>query len=241
MRRASPGCTAAATRPSCGSRRRRTISARLNDILGQLESQIDSLKRQARQARRYKELSGEIRRLDAIVLYLRWMEAQAQVDAGEAELAAALEKVARATQAEAQGLRAEAEAAARIQPLREQEAAKGAVLHRFKVEHENLEREAQRTDERRRELEDRLAQLERDRAREEQLIVEAKETLARLEAETASLSSTEKLAGEFEQKALAAYDETEAALKTAESAPQRADRRRRGGAGAPPEPGGAAG
>jgi chromosome segregation protein len=191
--------------------------ARLNDLLGQLESQIDSLKRQARQARRYKELSGEIRRLDAVVLYLRWMEAQGQVDAGEAELAAALEKLGQATQAEAQALRAEAEAAASIQPLREQEAAKGAVLHRFKVEHENLEREAQRTDERRRELQDRLAQLERDRAREEQLIVEAKETLARLEAETASLASTEKLAAEFEQKALAAYDESEAALKTAET------------------------
>jgi chromosome segregation protein len=191
--------------------------ARLNDILGQLSSQIDSLKRQARQARRYKDLSGEIRRLEAIALYLHWMEAQGLVDAGEGELAAALEKVGRATQAEAQALRAEAEAAARIQPLREQEAAKGAVLHRFKVEHDNLEREAQRTEERRRELEDRLAQLERDRAREEQLIVEAKETLARLEAETASLASTEKLAGEFEQKALAAYDESEAALEAAEA------------------------
>jgi chromosome segregation protein len=191
--------------------------ARLNDILGQLESQIDSLKRQARQARRYKELSGEIRRLDAVVLYLRWMEAQGQADSEEAELAAALEKLGAATQAESKALRAEAETAAAIQPLREQEAAKGAVLHRFKVEHENLEREAQRTDERRRELEDRLAQLERDRAREEQLIAEAKETLARLEAETASLASTEKLAAEFEQKALAAYDESEASLKTAEA------------------------
>ena len=46
--------------------------ARLNDILGQLNSQIESLKRQARQARRYKELSTEIRKLDAVVLHLRW-------------------------------------------------------------------------------------------------------------------------------------------------------------------------
>ena len=191
--------------------------ARLNDILGQFESQIESLKRQARQARRYKELSGEIRRLDAVVLYLHWMDAQGQVDAGEGGLAVALERLGLATQAEAQALRREAEAAARIQPLREQEAAKGAVLHRFKVEYENLEREAERTDERRRELEGRLAQLERDRAREEQSIVEAKETLARLEAETASLASTEKLAAEFEQKALAAYDESETALRTAEA------------------------
>jgi chromosome segregation protein len=191
--------------------------ARLNDVLGQLESQIESLKRQARQARRYKELSGDIRKLDAVVLYLRWKEAQGQVDADEAELAAALEKLGRATQAEARAVAAEAEAAAAIQPLREQEAAKGAVLHRFKVEHDNLEREAQRTAERLRELEGRVAQLARDREREESLIAEAKETLARLEAETASLKSTEKLAAEFEQKALAAYDESEAALGGAET------------------------
>ena len=61
--------------------------ARLNDILGQLNSQIESLKRQARQARRYKEISAEIRKLDAVVLHLRWAEAQAQVDGEEANLA----------------------------------------------------------------------------------------------------------------------------------------------------------
>ncbi len=191
--------------------------ARLNDILGQLNSQIESLKRQARQARRYKELSGEIRRLDAVVLHLRWIEAQGQVEAEEADLAAALEKVGRATEAEAKAVRAEAEAAERIQPLRDQEAAKAAVLHRFKVEQENLEREAQRTAERRRELEARVEQLARDRAREEQLIEEAKETLARLDAETQSLQNTDKLAADFEQKALVAYDQSEAALKTAEA------------------------
>jgi chromosome segregation protein len=191
--------------------------ARLNDVLGQLDSQIESLKRQARQARRYKELSGEIRKLDAVVLYLRWQDAQGQVDADEAGLAAALEKLGRATQAEAKAVATEAEAAASIQPLREQEAVKGAVVHRFKVEQENLEREAARTAERLRELEGRVAQLARDREREESLIAEAKETLARLEAETASLQSTEKLAAEFEQEALAAYDESEAAMSGAEA------------------------
>ena len=190
--------------------------SRLNDILGQLNSQIESLKRQARQARRYKELSTEIRKLDAVVLHLRWMEAQDQVDSEEANLATAAEKVGRATETEAKALLAEAEAADKIQPLRDQEAAKGAILHRFKVEQENLEREAQRNADRREELEARVEQLMRDRAREESLITEAKETLARLQAEKASLESTDRLAGEFEQKALVAYDQSDTALKTAE-------------------------
>ncbi|MBX9590647.1 MAG: AAA family ATPase [Hyphomonadaceae bacterium] len=191
--------------------------ARLNDILGQLNSQIESLKRQARQARRYKELSTEIRKLDAIVLHLRWVDAQSQVEGEEAALSAALDRVARATEMEAKTLRAEAEAAEQLQPLRDQEAAKGAVLHRFKIEQENLEREAKRNAERRQELEARVEQLTRDRAREEALIAEAKETLARLEGEMESLASTDKLAADFERKALAAYDESEGALKAAET------------------------
>ena len=120
--------------------------ARLNDILGQLNSQIESLKRQARQARRYKELSAEIRKLDAVVLHLRWTEAQAQVESEEAALAdGAGEGRPRHRGRSPRRCRAEAETAAQLQPLRDQEAAKGAVLHRFKIEQDNLEREAQRT------------------------------------------------------------------------------------------------
>ena len=191
--------------------------ARLSDILGQLKSQIESLRRQARQARRYKELSAEIRKLEAILLHLRWTEAQAQVDAEEAGLAEALEKVGRATEAESKALRAEAEAAAGLQPLRDQEAAKGAILSRFRIEQENLEREVERTAERERELERaRRAAQPRPRARRS-LIGEAKETLERLEAEKISLANTTRLAADFEQKALAAFEEAEGALKGAEA------------------------
>src|SRR5262249_11673833 len=139
--------------------------ARINDILGQLTSQIESLKRQARQARRYKEISGEIRKLDAIVLHLKWAEAQTQVEGEEAALNEARERVGDATAAEAEALRAEAETGAQLQPLRDQEAAKGAVLARFKIEQDNLEREASRTADRNRELEARVGQLGRDMAR----------------------------------------------------------------------------
>ncbi len=191
--------------------------ARIGDILGQLNSQIESLKRQARQARRYKEISAEIRKLDALVLHLRWTEAQNQVAAEERSLQEQLELLAHATEAEAHALQGEIDAASAIPPLREEEAAKAAVLHRFRVEQENLEREAKRMADRQAELEGRLSQLKRDYAREEMLISEAKETLARLEAEAQAIVSTGKLAADFEQKALAAYDEAESTLKVAEA------------------------
>ena len=191
--------------------------ARICDILGQLNSQIESLKRQARQARRYKEISAEIRKLDALVLHLRFTEAQGMVAAEERGLQESLEALGHATEAEAHALRAEIDAAAAIQPLREVEAEKAAVLHRFKVEQENLEREAKRMSDRQAELEGRLAQLKRDYAREEQMISEARETLARLDHEVEQISSTGKLAADFEQEALVAFDEAEKTLKAAEA------------------------
>ena len=85
---ASPACTAAATRPSCGSGRAEGNLARLNDILGQLNSQIESLKRQARAARRYKEISAEIRKLEALSCCIcAGRRRRRQVDAEEADLA----------------------------------------------------------------------------------------------------------------------------------------------------------
>ena len=53
-------------------------------------------------------------------------------------------------------------------------------------------------------------------AREETLIAEAKETLERLEAETRLARQHGRLAADFEQKALAAHDQAETALKGAE-------------------------
>ena len=83
------------------------------------------------------------------------------------------------------------------------------MLARFKIEQDNLEREAQRTADRQRELEARVEQLERDMAREETLIAEAKETLERLRPRRPRCANTAKLAADFEQKALAAHDQAE--------------------------------
>jgi chromosome segregation protein len=59
---------------------------RLEDVVGELESQIDSLKRQARQANRFKALSRDIREAEATLLHLKWTLAKEQ----EAEAQSAL-------------------------------------------------------------------------------------------------------------------------------------------------------
>jgi chromosome segregation protein len=192
--------------------------ARLGDIIGGLTSQIESLKRQARQARRYKDLSGEIRRTEALVFHLAWAEAQASVDQEEKNLLDATARLGVATEAESKALRTEAELAEHLPPLREVEAAKAAALHRLKIEQEAFEKEAERARQRTNELANRQSHLERDIARETHAISEARDILARLDKDLVALSDAETGAASQEEKASAELADLEGKLDAAEKA-----------------------
>ena len=79
---------------------------RLADVMATLESQLQGLKRQARQANRYRNLSGHIRKAEATLLYVTWtlVVTQLQTARGELEdhervVGRITESVARATSA----------------------------------------------------------------------------------------------------------------------------------------------
>ena len=191
--------------------------ARIGDVLGGLNGQIESLKRQARAARRYKELSADIRKAEALLLHLLWSTAQTEVIATEAELTEALARLAAATEAESAAMREESELADTLQPLREEEAKRGVVLNRIRIEQESFEKEAERLATRQRELEGRAAQLGRDRDREESLIAEARETIARLEEESQALAADDGEQAESEIKARADLETAGQALTASEA------------------------
>ena len=175
--------------------------ARLADILGQVSAQMESLKRQTRQVKRYKELSSEIRRAEAMLLYLQWVEAQAQVEAEEAALTEAMVRLGVAVKEESELVRREAELAQSLQPLRDEEATRAAVLSRIKVQQETFEREAERMKERELELKGRIAQLASDLEREDGLIREARHLISQLEQEEHALKGAIEQAVEQEEAA----------------------------------------
>ncbi len=195
-----------------------TNLARINDVLGQVTSQIDTLKRQARQARRYKELSEDIRKQDALLAHLKWTDAQAQVDRSEASLRDCLETLTQALAAEAQALKEETERAEALPALRETEAQRAAALHRVKMEVETFEREASQAADRQRELEARAQQLTADLIREETLIGEARDLMQRLEAEIVALGDTDAASADAESAADGAHAAAAAALASSEAA-----------------------
>jgi len=163
--------------------------ARLEDVIVQLAGQMDALKRQARQAVRYRNVAAQIRKAEATLFHLRWVSAQAEVaEAGRAK-DVSVRVVAERTGQQAEASKRQALAAASLPGLRDAEAKAAAALHRLVVARETLEREETRAKERMAELDLRLVQLAEDIERERQRASDAEAALARLGGEETTLKA----------------------------------------------------
>lgn len=156
---------------------------RLEDVIGQLAAQMDGLKKQARQAVRYRTVSAQVRKNEATLYHLRW--SAAGIDVREAEHAKDLGQraVAERTGAQAEASTRQATSQAALPALREAEARAGAALNRINAAMAELEREEQRARDRLAELDMRLKQFTADREREQKLAADAQEALARIAEE----------------------------------------------------------
>jgi len=190
---------------------------RVEDVLKQIDAQVDSLKRQARQSSRYRDLSATIRRHEALGRLIAWREHEATLAEARRRLDADLLEVAERTRAQAEAARLQALAAAALPPLREEEARRGAALHRIALAREALESEEKRAKERAAELERRVAQFAGDLAREEALIADAAGVMERLAAEDATLSQQGTQANEEAAQARELEEGAERRLASVES------------------------
>jgi chromosome segregation protein len=189
---------------------------RVDDVIAQIETQLETLKRQARLALRYRALSGDIRRAEASLYHIRWVAARFAENEADAQQAVLLRALADAMHSH-QAAQKQAEAAeTALQPLREREAVTGAVLQRYTILAEQLAEEVKRAGERRAELQNRAAQLDNDSARERQLVLESETTLRALEQERAALQAEAGAAQEDYQSARAEADAARAEVTHAE-------------------------
>jgi len=178
--------------------------ARLDDVLTQLEAQAVALKRQARQAERYRQLSGEIRSGEAQLLYRRWHDAAYKLGVAEQELRQADALVADLSREQARITTEQANLAAELPALRHAEADAAAGLQRLTLAQAGLEGEARQVAERIARLEAARAQIAADLGREDALEADGAEAMARLAAEqaalVASVARAAALEGEARQK-----------------------------------------
>lgn len=191
---------------------------RLEDVVGELESQIESLKRQARQATRFKNLSAEVRKAEATLLHLHWSHAKEQEAEAKSALSQATSLVGERASAQLEAAKAQAIAAKRLPELREAEAAAAAALQRLTIARTQMEEEARRVRDRAAELHKRIAQLDADIAREEQMVRDNADTLRRLDEEEASLKEVEAGSEDQEAETRAAHEEAADELSAREEA-----------------------
>ena len=156
---------------------------RIEDVIGQLAAQVDGLKKQARQAIRYRTVSAQVRKSEATLYHLRWTAATIEVTEAEHAKDMCVREVATRVGAEAEASKRQALASAALPELREAEARAGAALHRLNVALQDLDREEARAKDRIAELDLRLVQFAADGEREKKLAADAEAALARLAAE----------------------------------------------------------
>ncbi|TGQ63631.1 chromosome segregation protein SMC [Mesorhizobium sp. M00.F.Ca.ET.186.01.1.1] len=190
---------------------------RLDDVVGELESQIESLKRQARQASRFKNLSADIRKAEATLLHLRWTLAKTQEGEARSALATATALVGDRAAAQMAAAREQGIGAHRLPDLRDAEAAAAAAFQRLSIARSQIEEEAGRIRARQTEIERRLQQLDGDIAREERMVRDNADILERLRAEEAALNSENAGAAEREATTRAAFEQAAATLSQSEA------------------------
>ncbi|WP_313536519.1 chromosome segregation protein SMC [Sphingomonas sp.] len=166
-----------------------TNLTRLDELIGEQEQRAAALKRQARQAERYRELSDRIRVAEARMIFARWRDAATAADVARKEAAEAESLVAERTAAQAeaeaaQRAAAEAVGTLRAESLRLRDAASDAQ-HRLQT----LRSTRHGVERRIAELAEASRRLETDRAREASLARDAHEAIERLTDEQAALEA----------------------------------------------------
>ena len=190
---------------------------RLDDVVGELESQIESLKRQARQASRFKNLSADIRKAEATLLHLRWTLAKMQEGEARSALAIATALVGDRAAAQMAAAREQGIGAHRLPDLRDAEAAAAAAFQRLSIAKTQIEEEAGRIRARQLELDRRLQQLDGDIVREERMVRDNADILERLAAEEAALNTENAGAADREASTRAAVEQAASTLAASEA------------------------
>ena len=190
---------------------------RLDDVVGELESQIESLKRQARQASRFKNLSADIRKAEATLLHLRWTLAKVQEGEAQSALATVTALVGDRAAAQMAAAKDQAIGAHKLPEMRDAAAAAAATFQRLSIARSQLEEEAGRINSRQSELDRRLQQLDADIAREQRMIGDNAAILSRLDAEEKALNDENAGATDRETHTRAAFEEAMATLALTEA------------------------
>ncbi len=193
---------------------------RVDDVLNQINEQIDGLKRQSRQAARYRNVASDIRKIESLLLFRAWQAAAEALNEAERTHAGALSTVQTHALVQAATAKDQAVLAAGMAPLRDAEVAAAAGLQRLTLAREALDGEERRAKQRAIELERRETELRRDLEREDSVRTDADTALGLLASEDEALVSEAAAAESLARDSTDVLREREAAKVQSETALQ---------------------
>jgi chromosome segregation protein len=163
---------------------------RVDDVLRTLDTQLRSLKQQVRQASRYRNLAEHIRRTEAALLHLRWMEAEDNSAKARDALQAAEQEMTDLLAVVTRGNTTRAGMTAEMPGLRKAETVAAALVQKLTLSRETIEAEARRVEDEIKAEEERLTQTRSDQERESDRLSDGEAALARLAAEETQIMAT---------------------------------------------------
>jgi chromosome segregation protein len=162
---------------------------RVDDVLQAYDAQLRSLKQQVRQASRYRNLAEHIRRTEAALLHLRWLEGEQNAEATRHALQRAEQRVNELLAIVTQGNTQRTEIAAELPGLRQSEAAAASIVQKLTLTREQIDAEMRRLQAETEACEHRLAQAQSDQQREQSRHADGEAALTRLRDEKTQLET----------------------------------------------------
>ena len=174
---------------------------RLTEVSAEVERQLESLKRQARRAKKYAALSDEIAALDAFVAHLKWQVATSEERAAREALDRAKTEVEATTRAAAVAETGRLTAGDGLEPLRKSLGVAGAKLGQARVDLAKFETERDSAQDAVNRLQRELAGLGEDLEREAAARAEAEDAAARSKDELSALPTEDPTRAEAQEAA----------------------------------------
>lgn len=164
---------------------------RLEDLVGSMEGRLGALKKQARQAVRYKNLSAEIRDLEMSIAYLEWRVLVNKIEKAKAKFGEAESVVAEHMTTVTQLTKTQNSQAQELPALRQKEAESAAALQAQKLTLQRIEDQERALSEQLKETKDQLSRLKDDKSHEQVSLADNTELSERLAIEEAKLRENE--------------------------------------------------
>ncbi len=191
---------------------------RLEEIVGGMESRLQDLKKQSRQASRYRNLSAQIRQLEVMIASMEWQKAHEKLAEVQAQFDEIEKQVAERMIVVSQLTRTQDTQAADLPALRKTDAEIGATLQTQRLSMQRLEDEAARIQTLLSEGREQLAQIAADTAHEEGSLTENTETLEAMAREEEQLTASQQNQEKDLAERTARQDDAQSVVSEMESA-----------------------